>query len=231
MAWGYCLNMEKLSIDIIEDAVSKMTDSNYEQIDNYIKTDNGDEFIANLKWGTMAVIMICSYVESSTNSLLRDYLDYPPDGEVLKSSIETKLEIIFSDNQDRLKGIKGDNCWDRYKRTVSVRNHLIHYKNNSTGRCSSWPLIDSWRIGREILGDYFTRSSIQDAFSAAKRLVCLIAESIDVSINPDCHIIGCDARFGAPSYFCSHELRETILEELKKDMERNAVVEESANTD
>ena len=107
MAWGYYLNMEELSAEIVEEALLKMSNSNYQKIDNGIKTDNGDEFITNLKWGTTAVVMICCYVESSINTLLRDFLGYSPDGEVIKSSIETKLEVIFSNQPDQLKLIKG----------------------------------------------------------------------------------------------------------------------------
>ena len=114
MAWGYYLNMEELSAEIAEEALSKMSNSNYQEIDNEIKTDNGDEFITNLKWGATAVVMICCYVESSINTLLRDFLGYSPDGEVIKSSIETKLEVIFSNQPDQLKLIRGDNCWDKF---------------------------------------------------------------------------------------------------------------------
>lgn len=164
MAWGYYLNMEELSTEIIEEALSKKTNSNYREVDNCIRTDSGDEFITNLKWGTTAVVMICCYVESSINTLLRDFLHFSPDGELIKSSIETKLEVIFSNKPDQFRLIKGDNCWDKFKRAVSVRNQLIHYKNNSANICSSWPPIDSWKIGREILGDYFTKDRLQDTF-------------------------------------------------------------------
>ena len=218
MAWGFYLNMEELSMEIVEEALSNMTNSNYLELDHNIKTDNGDEFITNLKWGTTAVVMICCYVESSINTLLRDFLGYAPDGEVIKSSIETKLEIIYSDKFDQLKLIKGDNCWDKYKRLVSVRNQLIHYKNNSADICSSWPQIDRWKIGREILGDYFTKDVLQNTFAESKRLVALIARALNLSINPDCHILGCDARFGVPSYFCTPALRDTIVSVL--DAER-----------
>lgn len=221
MAWGYYLNMEELSAEIVEEALSKMTNSNYQEIDNIIKTDNGEEFIANLKWGTTAVVMICCYVESSINTLLRDFLGYSPDGEVIKSSIDTKLEVIFSNQSDQLRLIKGDNCWDKFKRAVSVRNHLVHYKNNSASMCSSWPLIDSWKIGREILGDYFTKDRLRVTFAESKRLVGLIADALNLSVNPDCHVLGCDARFGAPSYFCTRDLKETILSELEKERQQN----------
>ena len=217
MAWGYYLNMEELSMEIAEEAISLMSNSNYLEIDNCVRADNGDEFIANLKRGTTAVIMICCYVESSINTLLRDFFGYSPDGEVIKSSVESKLEIIFAGSLDQLKRIKGDNCWDKYRRVVSVRNQLIHYKNNSAKEMSSWPMIDRWKIGREILGDYFTKDVLQGTFESSKRLVGLIAEAVNLSINPDCHILGCDARFGAPSYFCSPELKETILAELEED--------------
>ena len=221
MAWGYYLNMEELSAEIVEEALSKMTNSNDQEIDNFIKTDNGEEFIANLKWGTTAVVMICCYVESSINTLLRDFLGYSPDGEVIKSSIDTKLEVIFSNQPDQLRLIKGDNCWDKFKRAVSVRNHLVHYKNNSASMCSSWPLIDSWKIGREILGDYFTKDGLRVTFAESKRLVGLIADALNLSVNPDCHVLGCDARFGAPSYFCTRDLKETILSELEKERQQN----------
>lgn len=221
MAWGYYLNMEELSAEIVEEALSKMTNSNYQEIDNFIKTDNGEEFIANLKWGTTAVVMICCYVESSINTLLRDFLGYSPDGEVIKSSIDTKLEVIFSNQPDQLRLIKGDNCWNKFKRAVSVRNHLVHYKNNSASMCSSWPLIDSWRIGKEILGDYFTKDRLRVTFAESKRLVGLIADALNLSVNPDCHVLGCDARFGAPSYFCTRDLKGTILSELEKERQQN----------
>ena len=217
MAWGYYLNMEELSAEIVEEALLKMSNSNYQEIDNGIKTDNGDEFITNLKWGTTAVVMICCYVESSINTLLRDFLGYSSNGEVIKSSIDTKLEILFLNQPGELKLIKGNSCWEKFRCAVSVRNQLIHYKNNSANICSSWPPIDSWKIGREILGDYFTRDRLRDTFVESKRLVELIATALNLSINPDCHVLGCDAHFGAPSYFCTPELKETILSELEED--------------
>ena len=37
MAWGYYLNMEELSAEIVEEALLKMSNSNYQEIDNGIK--------------------------------------------------------------------------------------------------------------------------------------------------------------------------------------------------
>lgn len=201
MSWSYYLNMEELSSEIVEEALSRMSNSNYQSVDNYIKTANGDEFTNNLMWGSTAIVMICCFVESAINTMLRDYSGYSPNGELIKSSIKTKLEVLFSGKTDDFNKIKGDNCWDKYQRVVKVRNQLIHYKNNSPSICSSVPMIDNWHIGGEILGDYFTKDVLEDAYEGSRRLVEMIAKALGLSINPDCEILGCGAGDISPLYF------------------------------
>lgn len=217
MAWGYYLNMEVLSSSIIDDQISRLTNTNYQEVDYNVKADNGDEFIANLKHGFISVVMIICYVESSINSLLRDYSGYRPDGKLIESSIETKLEVLFAKRDEKLRQIRADCCWRDFNRIRKVRNQLIHYKNNTSGVYSSWPPIDQWEIGGGILGDFFTRDVILRYWERACQLIQKIVEALDLKLNPDRQIIGCDARFGVPSSFCTLDRYAEIVSELEQE--------------
>lgn len=72
MAFGIFLNFEKVSIQIIEEHISKMTNNNifYDEQTNYAML-NEDYFINNLVNGSTAIIFIQNLFETAINTILK----------------------------------------------------------------------------------------------------------------------------------------------------------------
>ena len=83
MTYGNYMNMEKLSLEIAEENINKMSESNYQaELPEFV---DADEFTKNLKYGYIVVTMLSSYIESSINTILREIINYS-DENLLKNN-------------------------------------------------------------------------------------------------------------------------------------------------
>lgn len=190
MSFKFRLSMELTALSIVNTCISKMTDSN---IDEALTKEEGLVFDIpdkealdnNLSNGILAVIMLHCYYESFLNSYLRDYLDYDPEGSVIRGGETEKLEIIFKGQEDELSRIKTTANWRDAHRIIHLRNYLIHFKNNAQEGYSSYPDIQNWKIGKEILGEIFTKSELEKCSNAVKQLVSDIAKIKGYNVLPE----------------------------------------------
>lgn len=201
MAFGYYMNMEKLTLDIIEENIFKMKSNNYinEEIDE-------EKFINNLKYGYICIIMLENYIESSINTFLSYKFEYTDDNNIttileytkdklLKSNFNEKLNILYLNKNLTLKELKDKYYYKEYINMKKIRNQLIHYKDSYLGHCgSSIPVLGNEKnpIIRYKLSDYFVKSKIIKAKECSIKLIEHIAKDMDVKINKDCDVIGCD---------------------------------------
>lgn len=197
MAFKFNLGMELTALSIIDDCLSNMTNSN---IDDELTKKEGltvsipdsEALDNNLKNGFIAIVMMSCYYESFLNTLLRDYLGYSPDGSLMRGSTTGKIEVIFNGNEDQLAKIKDSANWRDAQRVFKLRNHLIHFKNNMQSEYSSYPAIQSWKIGDEILGDFFLKSEIEKCSVAVRQLVIDIAKTKGLTVLPETNPIFSD---------------------------------------
>lgn len=111
MAFGYFMNMEKLSLTIVEKHISCMTNDNYE---NDCCLDM-QKIINNIENGFVIITQLSCYFESFLNTIINACMNY--DGEVLlKCSVEEKIDFIFMHYQKDWQIVKGQNPWAVYKK-------------------------------------------------------------------------------------------------------------------
>ena len=195
MAFRFCLNMELLSLDISRLCITSMTDSNYDKLlseeEGFIVADD-QAFKNNLASGFIAVTMLHCYYESFLNTVLRDYFGFSADGSLIIGGENEKLEVIFNGNEDMLKKIKASSIWRDAHRVFKLRNHLVHYKSNMASEFSSHPPIHSWKIGNEILGQFFLKSELEKCSVAVQRLAAEIASALGLALGEESDPIICD---------------------------------------
>ncbi len=195
MAFRFVLNMELLSLSIAKTCITSMTDSNYDDSQSRkeeLPVPDDQALINNLSLGFVAITMLNCYYESFLNSILRDHLGFSANGSVLKGSEGEKLEIIFNGNESALERIKADVDWRDAHRIFKLRNHLVHFKNNVSADYSSYPPIDSWKVGGETLGDFFRKSKMETGLAAVQQLVANIASALGLVLGDSNDPIICD---------------------------------------
>jgi hypothetical protein len=172
-----------------------MTDSNYDkplsEREGFIVADD-HAFKNNLASGFIAVTMIHCYYESFLNTVLRDYFGFSADGSLIRGGENEKLEVIFNGNEDMLEKIKASSIWRDAHRVFKLRNHLIHYKSNMALEFSSYPPIHSWKIGNEILGEFFVKSELEKCSVAVQQLAKEIASALGLALGKEGDPIICD---------------------------------------
>lgn len=215
MAWDWYLSMEPLALRIAQDSLGQMTESNYDKNfpDEQPPVPDLTAFKNNLRHGFVIVIMMSCYYESSLNTILRDYMGYGSNGDagLIKASEGVKLEVIFAGKYDALRGIKGTSHWRDAKKIIAIRNDLVHYKDNLAGCYSSYPPISSWKVGKEIIGEFFTSDTLARCVEAMVSVVHEIAGAVDLKINPLSDVIGGTGNVPT-SYFCDEEAYNMICD-------------------
>lgn len=202
MAWSYYLNLEPIALRSAWDAVSRMSDSN--ELNDLPGFPDLDAFYSNLQYGYIALVMGVSFAESSINTILRHIYSCEPDSDIMLDKIENKIKYLMRNNPDGLSEIKGSHCWQCFNNAKKVRNGLVHYKVNMADRMSSAAPLDAWKIGKQIAGDFFTRSSIEDCLDGIIDLIRAIVSSLDLKIAEGVPPIIPDAS-GAPVDFIYRE--------------------------
>lgn len=117
MAFGYFMNMEKLSLTIVDNHLLYMTDNNFED-DVFLKMD---ELTNNIENAFVIINQLSCFFESFLNTIINACIDC--NGELLlKCSVEEKIELVFMHYKKDWDVIKGQNSWSIYKKTTRVRN-------------------------------------------------------------------------------------------------------------
>ncbi len=192
MAFGYFMNMEKLSLTIAEKHISYMTENNYED-DCFL---NIEKLINNIESGFVVITQLSCYFESFLNTIINACMNY--NGEVLlKCSVEEKIDFIFMYYQKDWQIVKGQNPWAIYKKATRVRNEMIHFKKTYIGDGSGIP---NFQLGGQWVAEFFTKQSMMLIRDGYVNLAELIANNLGLNIFKNIDIFECDGRDGLVNY-------------------------------
>lgn len=192
MSFGYYMNMEKMTIEIAEKMLADMTNSNYED-DLFLSKD---QLINNLECGFVIVTQMVCYLESYLNTILSACIDCEIDEILLKCSIEEKINIIYLCFRKDFSRVKGMSCWNVHKKNNSVRNELMHFKNNSIGMAGGVPNF----MLKQRVGEYFTYDNMRKVINEYNVLTRAIAQDLGLMIYENVDVIECDGCEGPYNY-------------------------------
>lgn len=212
MAFEYYMNMEIISLDIAKEHIENMTEDN---IDDNIGEDaflDEDKLINNIKNGFVVITQLITFLESFLNTILNTCVEYKGK-ELLKSSIDEKLEIIFLYYKKDLSIVKSQHYWECFRKILKVRNEMIHYKISSIGMGTGIP---NFSFGGVEAKSFFTSQYMQEATNKIIKLSKLIAQELNLSIINDMSIFSCDGKDGLVNYVYDKqkmEIDESMYEE------------------
>ena len=196
MAFGIFLNFEKVSIEIIEDQISKMTNNNvihYE--DSGTDELNEESFVENLKNGSVAIVFIQNLLETALNTILRRRAEIA-ETDILKSSINVKLQIISVIYGFDISAIKSDHSYAVYRDIEKIRNDITHFKSNVLCEATAIPADVKIDLGtsKVALATIFTQDYVREGYTQVKNLIRRICELCGLYVNEDVQVIDCDGR-------------------------------------
>ena len=196
MAFGIFLNFEKVSVEIIEEQIAKMTNNNVIHYgDPTLDELDEENFIKNLKNGSVAIVFIQNLFETSLNTILRRRAEIS-ETDILKSSISVKLQIISLIYGFELSTIKSDHSYEIYREIEKIRNDITHFKSNILCEATLFPADVKIDLGtsKKPLATIFTQDYISEGYKQVKKLIELICSKCGLYINEDAQIIDCDGR-------------------------------------
>ena len=196
MAFGIFLNFEKVSTDIIEMQISKLTNDNVLHYGNPDENALNEEcFIENLKNGAVAIVFIQNLFETALNTILRRRADIS-ELDILKSSINVKLQIISLVYGFDITEIKSDHSYEIYRDVEKIRNDITHFKSNILCEATLVPADVKIDLGtsKKSLATIFTQDYIRESYIQVKKLIKLICSKCGLYVYEDVQIIDCDGR-------------------------------------
>lgn len=208
MAFKYHINIEPAILQIIEDSLQNMTSVNYVKSTEYEGEFAIDEeaFLNNLHHGFTIITMILCYVESSLNVLLRELRFLDEEGSFADQNIENKLKAIFLKNPENLEDLKKTSQWKDLLRVVRVRKALVHCAEDSENDYGSVPPIKGWKIGGEVIGDFFTKQALEYFTRSIQEFLARVAEVFSLSVNHMQPIVAFDGQSRCISRFSTNFL-------------------------
>jgi len=201
MAFQHYMNLEPLALEIADEHINKMTDSNVcnplegEPFDAYISLDD-KAFHNNLKNGWIVVLVLSNYIESVVNTILRDCVYYKGKS-LLKANLDDKLEMLYLYYKADISDLK-EKHWEHYRKLIRLRNELVHYKYNFVGEGTDIPLM--WKAPFEDIGDVFTISKMKKMKEEIIKFCKKIISDFNLAIHPQPQLLDVKARDGLASY-------------------------------
>lgn len=195
MAFGIFLNFEKVSIEIIEEHIAKMTNNNVIHYEPDFDALEEESFIKNLKNGAVAIVFIQNLFETSLNTILRRRADIS-EADILKSSISVKLQILSLIYGFELSAIKSDHSYAIYREIEKVRNDITHFKSNILCEATAIPADVKIDLGtsKKTLASIFTQDYVSEGYAQVKKLIKLICVNCGLYVYDDVQIIDYDGR-------------------------------------
>lgn len=191
--YDYYLNMEIAALEIVQEQINTLTDSNVSSIDDiYI---DYKIFEDSLKKGFIIVTMLVAFVESSVNTILRDCIGNKNE-KLLRCSTDEKLEIIYLFYKKDISQLKSSHLWGKYAEINLIRNELVHYKYNNK---LIYRGADQYKIKNMYLSDIFTKGVLTDYSNQIKDFISKISIDLGLYLNFDCQIVDNNGR--TDSYF------------------------------
>lgn len=214
MACGIFLNFEKLSLQIIRDNISKMTDNNTFPSDCEPPEIDDEKFLNNLHYGSIASMFIVNLYETTLNTIVSKRLECI-EPEILKTSHNVKLQLICTMFGADFSSIKSDNSFSLVKSIVQLRNDITHYKYNEV--CMGHYISTESKIpmgtSKLAMADMFTKSYMEKCFNGVMDFLNLLCEKCGLVIYENCGVIDCDGR----DLLCEFVVSKEIYDECIRD--------------
>lgn len=193
MAWDYYLNLEVISLEIVEENINKMTNNNfYSDLHGFI---NQEEFLNNLKYGYVSISMLESYIESALNTLIRDVIKCTSNKK-LKLNIHDKIIYIYTYFRISTTNLFNSKEYNTFYLLKGIRNDLIHYKFNSLGMGSAIPVGANTvnAVGKYELYNYFTKTNMTYVRKSIEDFLNIIASDLNLKVNTSSLAIVADGK-------------------------------------
>ena len=119
MAYGLFLNFEKVSMNIIENEITLMSDDNLTQVFEDVYAIDESKFENNLYHGSIAATFIVNLYETTLNTILSRRLNCA-DINILKQSHVKKLNRICTCFNVCVETIKNDNLYHSVEEIIKL---------------------------------------------------------------------------------------------------------------
>lgn len=201
------MNMEKLTLKIIDTHIDLMTNENYESDLSFVDltvNENHESLLSldidkltnNMENGFVIITQLNCFFETCLNTILNSCMGYN-DETLLRCSIEEKMDIIFMYYRKNWSIIRGQNPWCVHQNTSKVRNEMIHFKRSFI---SESVLMLNFKIGGQYVAEFFTANNMKKIKEEHIKLIKLITNELGLSIYDTAPIFGCDSRDGLINY-------------------------------
>lgn len=194
MAFGFYMNMERLSINIARRHIDLMTNDNIDRENDPFLDEN--MLLNNMENGFVAITQMSCYIESFLNTIINSCIGYD-DEILLKCSIKEKIDIIFLHYGKCFKNIKEQHCWELFNKTTKVRNGMIHFKKTYVGDGTGIP---DFQLCGERVAEFFTKENIKVLLEGHIELAKHIAAELSLQIFEKIDVFECDGRDGLVNY-------------------------------
>lgn len=198
MAFGYYMNMERIALDIAKEHVENMTDDNME--DDVFLDEN--KLKNNIKNGFIVITQLITFIESYLNTIINTCINYKGK-DLLKTSIDEKIEIIFLYYKKDISVIKSLHYWECFRKILKVRNEMIHYKITGIGMGTGIP---NFSFASVEIKSFFTKQNMEESINKIIELGDLIANELNLHTFHNINIFECDGRDGLVNYVYDKEL-------------------------
>ena len=205
MAFGYYMNMERIALDIAKEHVKNMTDDNME--DDLFLDEN--KLKNNIKNGFIVITQLITFMESYLNTILNTCIKYKGK-DLLKTSIDEKIEIIFLYYKKDIYAIKSLHYWECFRKILKVRNEMIHFKITGIGMGTGIP---NFSFASVEIKSFFTKRNMQESINKIILLGDSIANELNLHTFHNINIFECDGRDGLVNYVYDKEL--TMIDESR----------------
>lgn len=203
MAFSFYLNLEIIALKIVDKNIEQMTDANVFN-NSHGTFCNEEKLENNLEHGMIVIIMLCNYIESLVNTILRDCIHCKRE-KLIKSNLEKKLNFIFSYYQKNMTKLVSCQNWTSLMHIRRIRNELMHFKFNFVG--DSGIGIPDIIIDNQPMQTIFTKSNMLKNADEIKGFAEILTSSLELSLNKDIGFIECDGSTDIVSYVYDSRIR------------------------
>ena len=193
MAHNFFMNLEVLALEIIDEHIEKMTESNSRDAEYA----DPEAFRNNLKNGWIVVVALNGYVESVLNTILRECI-LCRDEKLMKLNFEEKIRMIYMCYKTDISSLRKESCWEAYKKVNRIRNGLIHYKYNYMGISGGIPSTLGPPLGD--VGVIFTNIEMRKIKEGILKFCEKVVEDLNLKMNPDVELFDTDGSAEHPAY-------------------------------
>lgn len=221
MAHGQYLNLEILILEIINEQIELMEESNTALLNDGFEIYDETKLVINYKRGYLIVTMMVSLVECFLNGLINQ--KFVNDNErLLNSSMEEKIDFLYLNSGKSTRTLRGSHLYSEYKNINKIRNELIHYKNNFVGNST---MLLSTKIGKLDLGSIFTKKNMAESLEYINGFTQKIANDLGFQIDYNISAITSDAKGDNYLFaFTQNSFDENLVYDMKPQININLLL-------